>query len=112
MQQGLESELMGLPMDLSSGAICADFISSHPALTHSHLMGDLHRGVKADVHSGRWGGGSDFPWLGDCSSISITLLLLSQETARCVDESPNTPPIKSMVNPSIVWCSPVTAVPP
>ena len=57
MQQGLESELMGLPMDLSSGAICADFISSHPALAHSHLMGDLQRGVKADVHSGRWGAG-------------------------------------------------------
>ena len=40
LQQGLESELMGLPRDLSSGAICADFISSHPQPTHSHLMGD------------------------------------------------------------------------
>ena len=28
--EGLESELMGLPGDVSNGAMCVDFISSHP----------------------------------------------------------------------------------
>ena len=49
------------------------------------------------------------PWPGGCSSISITLLLLSQETARSIDESPNTPPIKSRSNPLNVRGSPRTA---
>ena len=41
-------------------------------------------------------------------TISITLLLLSQETVVRVNKSPNTPPIQSMTNPSNVWGKSVT----
>ena len=40
-----------------------------------------------------------FLQLGECSPISITLLLLSQEKAGRVNESPNTPPINFMGKP-------------
>ena len=50
-----------------------------------------------------------FHQLGECSSISITLLLVSQETAGRVSGSPHTPPIHCMVKPSNVWGNGVTA---
>ena len=49
-----------------------------------------------------------FHQLGECSSISITLLLVSQETAGRVSGSPHTPPIHCMVKPSNVWGNGVT----
>ena len=54
--QGLESEGMGLPGDLSSGATCVGFTPAlHCAMTiptvRCHTP-TLHRGAKADVRSG------------------------------------------------------------
>ena len=58
--QGLESEGMGLPRDVSSGATCVGFTAAHHcALTIPTMLyhtPTMHRGVKADVRSGRWGG--------------------------------------------------------
>ena len=57
--QGLESELMGLPRDVSSGATCVGFTAAHhcalPIPTTLRHTPTIHRGVKADVHRGRWG---------------------------------------------------------
>jgi len=57
--QGLESEGMGLPRDVSSGATYVGFTAAHHCtlpiptiLCHTPTM---HRGVKAHVHRGRWG---------------------------------------------------------
>ena len=54
--QGLESEGMGLPRDLSSSATCIGFTPAlHYAMTISTVRchtPTLHRGVKADVRSG------------------------------------------------------------
>ena len=44
-----------------------------------------------------------FPWLGECSPNSITLLLHTQETAGRVSGSLHTRPIQSMAKPSKVW---------
>ena len=58
--QGLESEGLGLPRDVSSGATCVGFTAAHHcALTIPTMLyrtPTMHRGVKADVRSGRWGG--------------------------------------------------------
>ena len=58
--QGLESEGMGLPRDVSSGATCVGFTAAHHCAlaipTMLYHTPTMHRGVKADVHSGRWGG--------------------------------------------------------
>ena len=64
--QGLESEGMGLPRDVSSGATCVGFTAAHhcalPIPTILRHTPTMHRGVKADVRSGRWGG-----WLASSS---------------------------------------------
>ena len=53
-----ESELMGLPRDVSSGATCVGFTAAHhcalPIPTILRHTPTMHRGVKADVHRGRW----------------------------------------------------------
>ena len=53
--QGLESEGMGLPRDVSSGAICVGFTAAHhcalPIPTILRHTPTMHGGVKADVHS-------------------------------------------------------------
>ena len=58
--QGLESEGMGLPRHVSSGATCVGFTAAHhcalPIPTILRHTPTMHRGVKADVHRGRWGG--------------------------------------------------------
>ena len=58
--QGLESEGMGLPRDVSSGATAVGLTAAqHCTLDHSHHLchtPTMHGGVKADVRSGRWGG--------------------------------------------------------
>ena len=57
--QGLESEGMGLPRHVSSGATCVGFTAAHhcslPIPTILRHTPTMHRGVKADVHRGRWG---------------------------------------------------------
>ena len=53
--QGLESEGMGLPRDVSSGATCVGFTAAHhcalPIPTILRHTPTMHRGVKADVRS-------------------------------------------------------------
>ena len=83
--QGLESDVMGLPRDVSSGATVVGFTAAHP-LSADHPHHTLPYANHAPrCESGRsqrtMGSLAGFPWLGECSSISITLLLLSQETA-------------------------------
>ena len=51
-----------------------------------------------------------FHQLGECSSISITLLLVSQEILGRVHGSLHTPTIHCMVKPSKVWCNGVTVI--
>ena len=71
----------------------------------------MHRGVKADVRSQRTMGSwlAGFLQLGECSSISITLLLVSQEVPGRVHQSLHTPPIHFMGNPLNVRGNGVTA---
>ena len=91
---------MGLPRDVSSGATCVGFTAAHYcALTIPTMLyhtPTMHRGVKADVHSGRWPRLPGFLQLGGCSSISIALLLVSQEIPGSVHESLHTQPIHFM----------------
>ena len=107
--QGLESEGRGLPGDVSSGATCVGFTSAHLCA----LARGVNRGVKPRCESGRsqrtMGSLAGFPWLGECSPNSITLLLHSQETAGRVSGSLHTRPIQSMAKPSKVWGKTVTA---
>ena len=57
--QSLESEGMGLPRDVPSGATCVGFTAAHHcALTIPTILchtPTMHRGVKGDVHGGQWG---------------------------------------------------------
>ena len=67
------------------GATCVGFTAAHP-LSADHPHHTLPYANHAPrCESGRsqrtMGSLAGFPWLGECSSISITLLLLSQETA-------------------------------
>ena len=76
---------MGLPRDVSSGATVVGFTAAHPlSADHSHhTLPYANHAPRCE--SGRsqrtMGSLAGFPWLGEYSSISITLLLLSQETA-------------------------------
>ena len=110
--QGLDSEGMGLPRDVSSEWCNSCRPPSSPALHTGPFPPSVPYANHAlRCESGRsqrtMGSLAGFPWLGECSSISITLLLLSQETAGRVHESLHTPPIHCMGNPSKVWCSTV-----
>ena len=112
--QGLESEEMGLPRDVSSGATCVGFTAAHHcALTIPTMLyhtPTMHGGVKAHARSQRtMGRPPGFLQLGGCSSISITLLLVSQEIPGSVHESLHTQPIHFMGNPLNVWTKTVTA---
>ena len=80
--KGLESELMGLPWDVSSCMVCVAFTSSLPMCSAFTPYPNHTSGCERDVHSRTVGSMAGFPWPGECSSISITLLMLSQETAR------------------------------
>ena len=107
--KGLESELMGLPWGVSSCLGCVDCISSLPMCCTFTPYSNHTSGCERNVHSRTMGSMAGFPRLGECSSISITLLLLSQETVIRANTTPNTPPIKVMGSPSNVWGKAVTA---
>ena len=77
--------------------------------TCSHHTLGMHRGVNVTFTAGRWGA-----WLaslsGGCSSISIALLLVSQEIPRKVHGSLHTLPIQCMGNPLNVRGKTVTEI--
>ena len=111
--QGLESEGMGLPRDVSSRCNMCRLHCSPPLHTaHSHHTAPYANHAPR-CESGRsqqmMGSLAGFHQLGECSSISITLLLVSQEILGRVHGSLHTPTIHCMVKPSKVWCNGVTA---
>ena len=67
---GLESEGMGLPRDVPSGATYVSFTAAHHcALTIPTILchtPNMQRGVKSDVHSGPWGA-----WLASSSQGDV-----------------------------------------
>ena len=110
--QGLESEGMGLPRDVSSRCNMCRLHCSPPLHTaHSHHTAPYANHAPR-CESGRsqqmMGSLAGFHQLGECSSISITLLLVSQEILGRVHGSLHTPTIHCMVKPSKVWCNGVT----
>ena len=87
---------MGLPRDVATHIEVEGFTSSMSTCSSFTPYSNQHQGVNATFAQGcgePCGSLAGFPWPRECSSISITLLLPSQETARSVNESPNTPPI-------------------
>ena len=103
--KGLESGVMGLPRDVATHIEVEGFTSSMSTCSSFTPYSNQHQSVNATFAQGcgePCGSLAGFPWPRECSPISITLLLPSQETARSVNESPNTPPIQSMANPSKV----------
>ena len=106
--QGLESELMWLPRGVATHIEVRASPAAYPCAPCSHHTPGMHRGVNVTFTAGRWGA-----WLASPGQGIVPLsplpcsCSLSRQLGGLMSHQTH-PPIKFMVYPSIVWCSPVT----
>ena len=106
--QGLESELMWLPRGVATHIEVRASPAAYPCAPCSHHTPGMHRGVNVTFTAGRWGA-----WLASPGQGIVPLsplpcsCSLSRQLGGLMSHQTH-PPIKFMVYPSIVWCSPVS----